>query len=451
MKKLRFIFFSLIIIISCNQNEHEKSVIISGKTNDIAVRKIQITSTTDTVDITVNNDGSFNDTIFITEGYYDLDVGDNIYEIFLKPSFQIEISIGKTIEFTGTGSTENNYLRDKKILATKLEDLDDYQYYAKLEEKPFLNLMDSLLNVKLSLLSKSKNEICDEFDFIEKNKLIYEYQNNKSLYEVSRRIVTENNDFHVSPDYYTNLFKEINVNDSKLDKIDGYSTFIDSYIWQTTKNRIGDNDTTDFYFTYMTTLNELVTNEKIKEKLSYNLGIYKLNMTARLDDVYNSIVNNLSNEQDKNKIETRYQILKKIEKGAQSPEFEFVDINGKLISLKDLKGKIVYIDIWSTGCAPCMAEIPQLKKFEQYCNENDIHLVCINVGDSEEKWIKTVKEKQLGGIQLHASNSRDQFFIDYLVRGIPRNILLDKEGKIISSTAKRPSDNKLIEQIDELI
>lgn len=451
MKKLSLLFFSLIIIISCNQNEKEKSVIISGKINNTNVKKIQITNETDTVGIEVNNNGNFNETVFINGGYYDLTVEDNVYEIYLKPSFQIEIVVGNTIDFSGIGSAENNYLRDKKILDEKLKGLGDYKYNAQLQEKPFLNLMDSLLNIRLKLLEESENNICDEFDFIEKNKLIYEYKNNKALYEVSRRIITENKDFHVSPDYYSNLFKGINVNDSKLVNLAGYTKFVDSYIWQSTKKRIGDNESIDFYFTYMTVLNEKVKNAKIKEKLSYNIGIYKLNMTDRLDDVYSFIVNNLSTEEDKNKIEKKYRTLKKVEKGAQSPEFEFIDIDGNTVSLKDLRGKIVYIDIWSTGCAPCMAEIPYLKKFEEYCIANNIYLVSINVGDTEEHWKKTVKEKQLGGIQLHASDARDKFFKDYLVRGIPRYILLDEDGKIISSNANRPSDDKLKEQLDEII
>ncbi len=451
MKNLSLLFFSLIIIISCNQNKNEKSVIISGKINNTNVRKVQITNETDTVDIEVNNNGNFNDTIFINGGYYDFTIENSVYEIYLEPSFQIEISVREKIEFSGIGSAENNYLRDKKILTEKLKGFDDYKYYARLQEKPFINLMDSLLNVKLKLLSKSENNICDEFDFIQKNKLIYEYKNNKALYEVSRRIVTENKNFQVSPDYYANLFKGINVNDSKLANLDGYTKFVDSYIWQTTKNRIGDSDSIDFYFTYMTILDEKIQNEKIKEKLSFNIGNYKLDMTNRLDDVYSFIVNNLSNEQDINKIEKKYKILKKVERGAPSPEFEFTDINGNTVSLKDLRGKVVYIDIWSTGCAPCMAEIPYQKKLEEYCRGKNIYLVSINVGDTKEYWKKTVNEKQLGGIQLYASDAKDKFFKDYLVRGIPRYILIDKDGKIISSNAKRPSDDKLKEQLDEIV
>jgi peroxiredoxin len=451
MKKLSLLFFPLLVILSCVQNQTEKYVIISGIIDDNNVKEIQIASVSDTVVIEVSKYGNFKDTILIEGGYYNLTVGDSIYEIYLKPSFLIDIKVGKAIEFAGIGSTENNYLRDKKILSKNLRRLDDYQYNTQLQEKPFLNLMDSLLNVKIKLLSESENKICSEFDFIERNKLIYEYKNNKALYDVSRRIVTGNKDFHVSSDYYTNLFNDINVNDSNLVKLDGYISFVDSYIWQTTKSIQGENGSIDFYFIYMTVLNEKVKNDKIKEKLSFKIGNYKLDMTNQLDDVYSLIVNNLSKQGDKSKIERKYKTLKKVEKGAQSPEFQFIDINGNTVTLKDLRGKIVYIEIWSTGCAPCMAEIPYQKKLEKYYQGKNICFVGINVGDEEKHWKNTVREKQLGGIQLHASDERDKFFKDYLVRGIPRYILLDEEGKIISSNAKRPSDEKLKEQLDKII
>jgi peroxiredoxin len=451
MKKLSLLFFPLLIIFSCNKSEIEKHVILSGKIDSNNVKEIQITNESDTVVIEVNKNGNFKDTILVEGGYYNLIIGDSIYEIYLKPSFLIDIKVGKAIEFSGIGSTENNYLRDKIILSEKLRRLDDYQYNTQLQEKPFLSLMDSLLNLKLKLLSESKNEVCNEFEFVEKNKLIYEYKNNKALYDVSRRIITGEKDFHVSSDYYINLFKDINVNDSLLVKLDGYINFIDSYIWQTTNNIVGDNDSIDFYFIYMTVLNEKVKNDKIKEKLSFQIGNYKLDMTNQLDDVYSLIVNNLSKQGDKSKIERKYKTLKKVEKGAQSPEFQFTDINGNTVTLKDLRGKIVYIDIWSTGCAPCLAEIPYQKKLEKYYQGKNICFVGINVGDEEEHWKNTVREKQLGGIQLRASDERDKFFKDYLVRGIPRYILLDEEGKIISSYAKRPSDEKLMEQLDKII
>ncbi len=56
----------------------------------------------------------------------------------------------------------------------------------------------------------------------------------------------------------------------------------------------------------------------------------------------------------------------------------------------------------------------------------------------------------LKGIQLHFVNG-DTFMNDYMIKGIPRFILLDKEGKIISVDMSRPSDPKTIAKLDELL
>ncbi|MDG1914596.1 MAG: TlpA disulfide reductase family protein [Crocinitomix sp.] len=69
-----------------------------------------------------------------------------------------------------------------------------------------------------------------------------------------------------------------------------------------------------------------------------------------------------------------YLKLKKVEKGFQSPSFSMKDINGNLVSLSDFKGKLAQIDIWATWCAPCMAEIPDLKKQRNILQEKKLFL-----------------------------------------------------------------------------
>ncbi|MDD7915782.1 hypothetical protein N5A56_015750 [Polaribacter sp. MSW5] len=68
-----------------------------------------------------------------------------------------------------------------------------------------------------------------------------------------------------------------------------------------------------------------------------------------------------------------------------------------------------------------------------------------------DKWKKMIVDKDLGGMQLYADNDwKSQFIEDYLIKGIPRFILIDPKGNIVSSNAPRPSDKKLTELLDEL-
>ena len=78
MKNLIFLFFSVFIAFSCNQNKWDKYVIISVKINDENIKKLQITNESDTIDIETISNGNFRDTFHIKGGYYNLAIGDSI-------------------------------------------------------------------------------------------------------------------------------------------------------------------------------------------------------------------------------------------------------------------------------------------------------------------------------------------------------------------------------------
>jgi thiol-disulfide isomerase/thioredoxin len=135
--------------------------------------------------------------------------------------------------------------------------------------------------------------------------------------------------------------------------------------------------------------------------------------------------------------------------GTVSPSFVGYENNaGGETSLDDLKGKYVYIDVWATWCGPCKAEIPFLKEVEKAYHGKMIEFVSLSVDDPKDydAWKSMIKEKELGGIQLFSDKSwKSDFVVDYKINGIPRFILIDPEGNIISPDAPRPSDDKLEE------
>nr|WP_199002737.1 TlpA disulfide reductase family protein [Flavobacterium sp. ASV13] len=140
--------------------------------------------------------------------------------------------------------------------------------------------------------------------------------------------------------------------------------------------------------------------------------------------------------------------------GKPSPDFEYDNHKGGKTKLSDLKGKYVYIDLWATWCAPCRAEIPYLQKIEEKYHGKNIEFVSISIDKlkDNEKWKKFVTDKNLGGVQLFADKDwESEFVTSYGVTGIPRFIIVDPKGNVLSADAERPSSPELQTKLDSLL
>ncbi|WP_140939230.1 TlpA disulfide reductase family protein [Sphingobacterium lumbrici] len=137
--------------------------------------------------------------------------------------------------------------------------------------------------------------------------------------------------------------------------------------------------------------------------------------------------------------------LMAFKEGDSGFNFNLEDAGGKMVSLADLKGKIVLVDVWATWCAPCKAEIPYLKKLEEELSGTDLQVVGISLDEDKDKvkWATMIKDEKLGGIQLYTGGWQSQFAQYYGIKAIPRFMVFDREGKIINVSAPRPSSPEL--------
>ena len=113
----------------------------------------------------------------------------------------------------------------------------------------------------------------------------------------------------------------------------------------------------------------------------------------------------------------------------------------------------MYIDVWATWCGPCIAEIPSLKTIEKAFHGKNIQFLSISIDADKDydKWKKMILDKELGGMQLMADNNwESQFVEDFMIKGIPRFILVDPKGNILDANAPRPSDKKLVATLNGL-
>lgn len=142
-----------------------------------------------------------------------------------------------------------------------------------------------------------------------------------------------------------------------------------------------------------------------------------------------------------------------LKKGEPSPNFNYIDTQGKMVSLEDFRGKYVFIDIWATWCAPCKREFPFLKEMEHEYKDKNLAIISLSIDKMEhkERWLQMIENENLSGIQLLADNEWNSDFISaYNIRMIPRFILLDKNGTVIDANAPNPSNPALQEILNNL-
>lgn len=126
--------------------------------------------------------------------------------------------------------------------------------------------------------------------------------------------------------------------------------------------------------------------------------------------------------------------------GKSAYNFSLPDSTGRMVSMKDFKGKVVFIDVWATWCGPCREQFPFLKELEEeYKDNNEIVFLGITIDRARDrqKWINTIKKENLPPLQLFDDMGKS-FARKYEIVGIPRFLLVSKDGKWIEVRCPRP-------------
>lgn len=147
-------------------------------------------------------------------------------------------------------------------------------------------------------------------------------------------------------------------------------------------------------------------------------------------------------------LKTIYDNNKLLEVGELAPEIELPQVDGSILKLSDLRGKIVLIDFWASWCGPCRAEFPNVKALYARFKSKGFEIYGVSLDKDKPSWVGSINS--LGLTWKHVSDLKFWNCAPaktYKVSGIPFTVLIDKEGKIIAKNLRGEDLEKKLEEL----
>ena len=289
------------------------------------------------------------------------------------------------------------------------------------------------------LLKARKFAADDKFLKMEEGRITYFYANAFLMYPVSHTYLTQDTTLVLGKDYYDTLRQYVKEDDDLADN-DEYRNYMieTAHVFDEAGKNI--RQLYPKVLAEMSYIGENTKSDKVRESLIHFLAFTYVegNGVENITDLQNLYYSYVTSPRLNDIFKKACAKWDKAAVGRPSPVFKGVDVNGKEMTLRDFRGKYIYIDMWATWCGPCQKELPFLKKLEEKFKGRNIVFVGLSIDQDKAKWAARVKSGALSGTQLHIGKG-SKFQSDYRISGIPRFILLDPNGRIVNPDMTRPS------------
>lgn len=439
----------LILGLFCGLNSQAREVIILAKVNNPVVKEMSFSFTVDALieesKLTIANINERNEVYFILDFKGDnivtADYNGYVFDIFIENEARIEFEfdandIANTMKFTGEGAANNNtfaafrkqFEGNGKTIKYNKGYLSCYLATADVNnaKSKSLSEYDAAVNKQYNSKMKfiqNKTNITEGFKAYLNKRISYGTGTAKLAYFIvnEETITPKKIQTAEAKHQFRNNTKQA---DKDLTHND-YCNFWISYIYFNSlgKEYQASNDGLNFY--------DIATKELKSETKDWTLS--KILINAKKEN-YLTIAEKkfdaFKDSADKkylNKVVEFYNGILELSDEGAAPEFILKDSNGKLRSLSEFQGQVVYISYWATWCKPCLMGFRKTIAVRNQMEDLGVVLLNICLDENESTWLSTMSRIPMPGINLYAGNNED-LKINYDLSKLPAYYIIDKDG-----------------------
>lgn len=136
----------------------------------------------------------------------------------------------------------------------------------------------------------------------------------------------------------------------------------------------------------------------------------------------------------------------------KAPDFTLENMQGKKVSLSDLKGKIVIVNFWATWCPPCIEEMPSMEKLYQKFKGEDFELLAVNAEDNGKELVEGFLKKNNFSFPILLDEDAKVQQLFNIFR-LPETVIINRNGEIVTKVlgGRDWMDKEIVRVLDFMI